>query len=89
MTTRENKDGHRGGYLLASHHFGRARSRFLHIRRPRPHRLYPACMATDQELSDFLASVERRAFKQAVFAVRDDEAALDIFQDAIIQLAEK
>ncbi|PCH55407.1 MAG: RNA polymerase sigma factor [Burkholderiaceae bacterium] len=46
-------------------------------------------MATDQELSDFLASVERRAFKQAVFAVRDDEAALDIVQDAMIKLAEK
>jgi RNA polymerase sigma-70 factor (ECF subfamily) len=46
-------------------------------------------MATEQELSDFLASVERRAFKQAVFAVRDDEAALDIVQDAMIKLAEK
>ncbi|MFJ4290113.1 RNA polymerase sigma factor [Cupriavidus sp. NPDC089707] len=46
-------------------------------------------MATDQELTDFLASVERRAFKQAVFAVRDDEAALDIVQDAMIKLAEK
>lgn len=45
-------------------------------------------MATDKELSDFLASVERRAFKQAVFAVRDDEAALDIVQDAMIKLAE-
>ncbi|MBY4945639.1 RNA polymerase sigma factor [Cupriavidus respiraculi] len=46
-------------------------------------------MATEQELSDFLAAVERRAFKQAVFAVRDDEAALDIVQDAMIKLAEK
>lgn len=46
-------------------------------------------MATEQELSDFLAGVERRAFKQAVFAVRDDEAALDIVQDAMIKLAEK
>lgn len=41
------------------------------------------------ELSTFLASVERRAFKQAVFAVRDDEAALDIVQDAMLRLAEK
>ena len=46
-------------------------------------------MATEQELSDFLQSVERRAFKQAVFAVRDDDAALDIVQDAMIKLAEK
>ena len=40
-------------------------------------------------MSDFLASVERRAFKQAVFAVHDDEAALDIVQDAMMRLAEK
>ena len=49
----------------------------------------PYCMATDKELSDFLESVERRAFKQAVYAVRKDEAALDIVQDAMIKLAEK
>ena len=46
-------------------------------------------MATRQELSDFLASVEKRAFKQAVFAVRQDESALDIVQDAMMKLAEK
>jgi len=46
-------------------------------------------MATKKEMSDFLASVERRAFKQAVFAVQDDEAALDIVQDAMMRLAEK
>src|SRR3954466_3717734 len=46
-------------------------------------------MATDKELSDFLEDVERRAFKQAVYAVRKDEAALDVVQDAMIKLAEK
>ncbi|MDY7578453.1 RNA polymerase sigma factor [Herbaspirillum sp. RTI4] len=46
-------------------------------------------MATDKELSDFLENVERRAFKQAVYAVRKDEVALDIVQDAMIKLAEK
>ena len=46
-------------------------------------------MATQKELSDFLANVERRAFKQAVYAVRKDESALDIVQDAMIKLAEK
>jgi RNA polymerase sigma-70 factor (ECF subfamily) len=46
-------------------------------------------MATDKELSDFLETVERRSFKQAVYAVRKDEAALDIVQDAMIKLAEK
>ena len=40
-------------------------------------------------MSDFLASVERRAFKQAVYAVRDDDAALDIVQDAMLKLAER
>jgi RNA polymerase sigma-70 factor (ECF subfamily) len=33
--------------------------------------------------------VERRAFKQSVFSVRDDEAALDIVQDSMLKLAEK
>ncbi|WP_334190441.1 RNA polymerase sigma factor [Noviherbaspirillum sp.] len=46
-------------------------------------------MATDKELSDFLESVERRAFKQAIYAVRKEESALDIVQDAMIKLAEK
>jgi len=45
-------------------------------------------MATREELSEFLAGVERRAFKQAVFAVRDDSHALDIVQDAMMKLAE-
>ncbi|MDB5798157.1 MAG: DNA-directed polymerase specialized sigma subunit, sigma24-like protein, partial [Paucimonas sp.] len=45
-------------------------------------------MATDKELSDFLVEVERRAFKHAVYAVRKDESALDIVQDAMIKLSE-
>jgi RNA polymerase sigma-70 factor (ECF subfamily) len=40
-------------------------------------------------MSDFLASVERRAFKQCVFSVHDEEAAHDIVQDAMMKLAEK
>jgi RNA polymerase sigma-70 factor (ECF subfamily) len=46
-------------------------------------------MATTRELSDFLEAVERRAFKQTAYAVRDDHAALDIVQDAMMKLAEK
>jgi RNA polymerase sigma-70 factor (ECF subfamily) len=46
-------------------------------------------MATTKELSDFLESVERRAFKQTAYAVRDDHAALDIVQDSMMKLAEK
>ena len=45
-------------------------------------------MATEQELSDFLKSVEKRSFKRAVYHVRDDEAALDIVQDSMMKLAE-
>jgi len=46
-------------------------------------------LATDKELSDFLKSIEKRAFKRAVYAVRNDDAALDIVQDAMIRLSEK
>jgi len=46
-------------------------------------------LASQRELSDFLASSERRAFKQAMFAVRNEESALDIVQDSMMKLAEK
>lgn len=46
-------------------------------------------LASRSELSAFLAGVERRAFKQAVFAVREEEAALDIVQDAMLRLSER
>ena len=46
-------------------------------------------LASRNELSEFLAAVERRAYKQALFAVRDEHVALDIVQDAMLKLAEK
>lgn len=46
-------------------------------------------MATPGELSDFLAHTERRAFKQAAYALRDDHAALDVVQEAMFKLARK
>ncbi len=46
-------------------------------------------LATRKELSDFLAAVERRAFKQALFAVRDDQFALDVVQNTMMKLSEK
>lgn len=46
-------------------------------------------LATRQELSDFLAETERRAYKQAMFAVHDDHAALDIVQDSMMKLTVK
>lgn len=45
-------------------------------------------MASSKELSDFLQSVEKRAFKRSLYHVRDDEAALDIVQDSMMKLAE-
>ena len=48
----------------------------------------PRDLATEQELSDFLKSVERRAFKRSVYHVKDQEAALDIVQDSMMKLAE-
>jgi len=48
-----------------------------------------APLASQTELSEFLADVERRAYKQALFAVRDEENALDIVQDSMLKLAEK
>jgi RNA polymerase sigma-70 factor (ECF subfamily) len=75
----------------------------VHYRRPGGKPLGPVCyhsrephaaprrttLATPKELSDFLASVERRAFKQCVYAVHEEQAALDIVQDSMMKLAEK
>ena len=49
----------------------------------------PHPLATEKDLANFLAEVERRAFKQAIFAVRDEHLALDLVQDAMLRLAEK
>jgi RNA polymerase sigma-70 factor (ECF subfamily) len=46
-------------------------------------------LASRNELSGFLATVERRAFKQARYAVRDEQAALDVVQDSMLKLSEK
>ena len=44
-------------------------------------------MATEQELSEFLRGVEKRAFKRSVYHVRNVESALDIVQDSMMKLA--
>ncbi len=54
-----------------------------------PYTLEPAKLSTPLQLSEFLIQVERRAYKQAQFAVRDEHAALDIVQDAMLKLAER
>lgn len=53
-----------------------------------PHQPPTGLLATERELSDFLQSVEKRAFKRTVYHVRDEESALDIVQDSMMKLAE-
>jgi RNA polymerase sigma-70 factor, ECF subfamily len=53
-----------------------------------PNASWHASLATEQELSDFLKSVEKRAFKRSVYHVRNVESALDIVQDSMMKLAE-
>lgn len=48
----------------------------------------PLSPAQEALINDFLAGVERRAFKRTAYAVRDDDAALDIVQDAMIRLVQ-
>jgi RNA polymerase sigma-70 factor, ECF subfamily len=47
------------------------------------------CVASTQEIDAFLAGVERRAFKHALFAVQDHHSALDIVQNAMLKLVER
>ncbi|MDR3413903.1 MAG: RNA polymerase sigma factor [Formivibrio sp.] len=51
--------------------------------------LQETTLGTPGELARFLAEVERRAFRQALYAVQDEDAALDIVQDAMLRLADK
>lgn len=46
-------------------------------------------VASTQEIDAFLAGVERRAFKHALFAVQDHHSALDIVQNAMLKLVER
>ncbi len=45
-------------------------------------------LASELELSEFLKSVEKRAFKRSVYHVRNEESALDIVQESMMKLAE-
>jgi len=46
-------------------------------------------VATSQEIDTFLAGVERRAFKQSLFAIQDHHSALDVVQNAMLKLVER
>lgn len=49
----------------------------------------PAPVASSLEVDQFLAGVERRAFKQALYAVQDHHTALDVVQNAMLKLVER
>lgn len=55
----------------------------------KPIYLQETALGTPGELGKFLAQIERSAFRQAMYAVRNEESALDIVQDAMLRLAEK
>ena len=46
-------------------------------------------LATYNELSDFLKETEKKSYRHILFSVKDEQAALDIVQDAMLKLAEK
>lgn len=46
-------------------------------------------MASARELDEFLAGVERRAYKSALLALQDHHSALDVVQNAMLKLCER
>lgn len=44
---------------------------------------------SDLEMSSFLASVEQKAFRMAMFALKNRDEALDTVQDAMLQLVQR
>lgn len=46
-----------------------------------------ARLASRAELSAFLEGIEKRAFKQAMYTLRNEETALDVVQDAMLKLS--
>ena len=50
--------------------------------------IFTVDVASSLEIDSFLAEVERRAFKQAVYAIHDHHAALDVVQNAMLRLVE-
>lgn len=46
-------------------------------------------VATNLEIEQFLADVERRAFKHALYALQDHHSALDVVQNAMLKLVER
>ena len=44
---------------------------------------------SDQQMAAFLATVEHKAYRMALFAVKNRDDALDIVQDAMLQLVQR
>lgn len=44
-------------------------------------------LASKSELSAFLEGVEKRAFRQVMYTLRNEETALDVVQDAMLKLS--
>lgn len=49
----------------------------------------PGAPNYSRALDDFLAGAEYKAFKIALYALREEQAALDVVQDAMLKLSEK
>lgn len=49
----------------------------------------PGVFSYSNSLDEFLANSEYKAFKIALYALRDEQAALDVVQDAMLKLSEK
>jgi RNA polymerase sigma-70 factor (ECF subfamily) len=84
---RRPKAGHRSASRSSRPHLARRRHRTKFAPPFRRHRPQTP-LASEQELSDFLKSVEKRAFKRTIYHVRNEDAALDIVQDSMMKLAE-
>lgn len=54
---------------------------------PAPETPHGAALEQSRELNQFLADIERRAFRMAQVALRDPDDALDVVQDAMLKLA--
>ena len=46
-------------------------------------------MASTRELEDFLREVSHRAYRQAFFAVKNEESAMDLVQESMMKLSDK
>lgn len=61
----------------------------LQVCRPLPQSIEEHCLNSARALEQFLANVEKRAYRLASIALRDPEEALDVVQDAMLQLARR